>query len=133
MNDLENTIETKTRSKNKSNLYDILRKRTNFMPDNNPKTEINNIVPQKINKDNKEVSTEGSDSKNNLNINLNIEAFSDNQLSDLIKVKRNLAPLNVNHIKKDNNINIIKKKKHKEIKKKDNDELSTDRKNIKKR
>ena len=133
MNDLENTIETKTRSKNKSNLYDILRKRTNFMPDNNPKTEINNIVPQKINKDNKEVSTEGSDSKNNLNINLNIEAFSDNQLSDLIKVKRNLAPLNVNHIKKDNNINIIKKKKHKEIKKKDNDELSSDRKNIKKR
>ena len=134
MSDLENTIETKTRSKNKSNLYDILRKRTNFMPDINPstKTEINNIVPQKINKDNKEVSTEGSDSKNNLNINLNIEAFSDSQLSDLIKVKRNLAPLNVN-IKKDNNINIVKKKKHKEVKKKDNDELSSDRKNIKKR
>ena len=134
MSDLENTIETKTRSKNKSNLYDILRKRTNFMPDINPstKTEINNIVPQKINKDNKEVSTEGSDSKNNLNINLNIEAFSDSQLSDLIKVKRNLAPLNVN-IKKDNNKNLVKKKKHKEVKKKDNDELSSDRKNIKKR
>ena len=134
MNDLENTIETKTRSKNKSNLYDILRKRTNFMPDNNAniKTEINNIVPQKNNKENKEVSTEGSDSKNNLNINLNIEAFSDTQLADLIKVKRNLAPLNVD-VKKDNNINIIKKKKHKENKKKDNDELSTDRKNFKKR
>ena len=135
VNDFENTIETKTRSKNKSNLYDILRKRTNFLPENNPttKTEINNIVPQKINKDNKEVSTEGSDSKNNLNINLNIEAFSDTQLSDLIKVKRNLAPLNVNIKKDNNNINIIKKKKHKEIKKKDNDELSSDRKNIKKR
>ena len=34
INDLENNIERKTRVKNKSNLYDILKKRTLFMGDN---------------------------------------------------------------------------------------------------
>ena len=58
-NDIEETIHKKTRSKNKSNLYDILKKRTNFMPDNNVASTINNIIPHlKNNKENKEASTE---------------------------------------------------------------------------
>ena len=126
--DIEEAIQKKTRSKNKSNLYDILKKRTNFMADNNIASTINNIIPHlKNNKENKEVSTEGSDSKNNFNINnINLESYSDNQISDLIKVKRNLIPLNEDK-------KIFKNKEDKENQKNDKDDLSSDRKNLKKR
>ena len=124
--DLENTIEKKTRSKNKSNLYDILKKRTNFLGDKNP-TEISNIN-KKNKKENKELSTEGSEPNNNYN--LNIETYPDYQLAELIKVKRNLQPFNSNDNKKSKNM--INMKKNKEIQKND-DESSTERKNLKKR
>ena len=118
--DIEETI--KIRSKNKSNLYDILKKRTNFTAENNNNTTIttNNNVP-KPNKENKEGNIEGTDSKNNFFF--NFESYSDNQLSELIKVKRNLAPLN-----NDKKIYPISKNQ-----KEDKDDLSSDRKNLKKR
>ena len=92
--DLKNNIEKRTKSKNKSNLYDILRKRTNF--GDNAKEETNNnnetIPNEKHNKDNKDISNEEKDSKIRMP-----ESNSDNHLSDLIKVKRNnVAPLNNN-------------------------------------
>ena len=119
-NEIAETIHKKTKSKNKSNLYDILKKRTNFTDENITTTTTNNIVP-KYNKENKEASTE-SDSKNNFNINL--DSYTDNQISELIKVKRNLAPLS-----KDKNI-YPNSKNQKEDKDAD---LSSDRKNLKKR
>ena len=58
------------------------------------------------------------------------ESNSDNHLSDLIKVKRNnVAPLN-NNKNKINNLIITKKDKDE---KNDKDDLSSDRKNLKKR
>ena len=123
ISDLEDTIEIRTRSKNKSNLYDILKKRTNFMQENNHTEINNNLTIQKVNKDNKEESTEGSDTK--YNYNLFLESYPDNPLSELLKVKKNLQPLNNSNKK-------FKKKKNKESDKKEDDE-STDRKNIKKR
>ena len=129
--DLENTIDKKARSKNKSNLYDILKKRTLFMGENindiiDEKT--NTLIKEKHNKNSKEISTEGIDSKNN--INLNMESYSDNQLSELIKVNKNIDYLNKTGKKEKNPFN---KKKKKESNKKEKDELSTDRKNIKRR
>ena len=118
--------------KKKKNLYDILRKREDCLPEFN-KTEINNVfLPDKNIKDNKELlSTEGSDTKN-LN-NINLELHPENQLYDLIKVKRNnfgqLNEINNGIINKDQNINYIKKDKGKI----DDDLLSAENKKLKKR
>ena len=106
-NDLVKTIQIRTKSKNKSNLHDILRKRTNFMSEKN-KTEIKNLVPHKHIKENKDLSTEGS-SRNNPNIN-NYEGYSDNQLyEEIMRIKRNLDPANTIN-KKDQNISKKKSK-----------------------
>ena len=117
--EMEDTIESKTRGKNKSNLYDILKKRVNFFGEN-ISAENSNIITQKKHK--KDISVEGSE------INNNKETYSDNPLSDLIKVKRNLVPVNENNKKE---INSLKKKKNNESLKIDDD--STDKKNLKKR
>ena len=122
---LVNTIDIKTRSKNKSNLHEILKKRTIFVADKN-KTEIHNIVPKKLNKENKEVSTEGSDNKNNHN--LNIDIISDNPSPDFIKVRKNIESLS--DIKK-KEIKTFVIDRNKESKKKD--KMPSDRKNMKKR
>ena len=121
--DTDDTIEKRARSKNKSNLYDILKKRTNPFPDTNP-IEICNTITHKKNKENKEMSTEGSEPPNTYN--LNLELYSDKQLAELIKVKRNLEPLHFNNEQKEKI-----RKKNKEIQK--GDDESTDRKNLKKR
>ena len=94
-------------NKKKKNLYDILKKRVEYLPDFN-KTEIkknNAFIPDKNIRDNKELlSTEGSDNKNINNINQ--ELNSDNQLIDIIKVKRNNY-VQINDINKgQNNIHI---------------------------
>ena len=121
-------INNMTIAKKKKNLYDILRKREDYLPEFN-KTEANNVfIPEKNLKDNKELlSTEGSDTKN-LN-NINLELHSENQLYDLIKVKRNnFDQLNeINN--KGQNISNIKKDKEKI----DEDLLSAEYKKIKKR
>ena len=66
------------------------------------KSDINNaFFLEKNLKDNKDLSTEGSDTKNVNNVNQ--EFYLDNQLQDLIKVKRS------NHIGKNNINDIIKK------------------------
>ncbi len=128
-NNLEDIMEKKIRGKNRSNLYDILKKRTNFISDSNNNTEMNTLIQTKHKKDNKEASTEGSDSKKNHNFNIE-SYYSDNKLSELIKVKRNLDSLNSNKKKEKN---IMKIKNISESHKKEKDELSTDRKNNKKR
>ena len=125
-------INNMTITKKKKNLYDILRKREDYILEFN-KTEINNVfLPDKNLKDNKELlSTEGSDTKN-LN-NINLELHPENQLYDLIKVKRNnfgqLNDINNGIINKGQNINNIKKDKEKI----DDDILSAEYKKIKKR
>jgi hypothetical protein len=131
-NDLENDIERKTRVKNKSNLYDILKKRTLFMGDNTDnddanEAKTNTYKQEKNNKNNKKGNTEGNDSKNNHDI--NTESYSDKPISDFIKVKKNLD-INSTIQKEKNTFN---KKNSDEIDKKEKDELSTDRKNIKRR
>ena len=116
--------------KKKTNLHDILKKREDYLPDFN-KTEIkNSFIPDKYIRDNKELlSTEGSDTKNINNINQ--ELNSENQLLDLIKVKRNniiqIYDTNNCVINKEQN-NIYNKTNQKKI---DKDEL--DNKKIKKR
>ena len=115
------TIETKSRGKNKSNLYDILKKRINIFGETNS-AENSNFITQK--KEKKNISAEEIE----LNNNRNIEAYSDNPLSDLIKVKRNLVYTNGNN---KTEINSNKKKNNNESIKVDDD--STDRKNLKKR
>ena len=132
INDLENNIERKTRVKNKSNLYDILKKRTLFIGENTDNDEAieaktNTYKQQKSNKNNKEVNSEGNNPKNNHN--LDTESYSDKQLSDFIKVKKNLE-INSTIKKEKNEFNIKIKD---ESDKKEKDELSTDRKNIKRR
>jgi hypothetical protein len=113
--------------KKKKNLYDILKKREDNLPDFK-KTEINNaFITDKYIRDNKEfLSTEGSDTKNINYINQDIN--SENQLMDLIKVKRNNY-VQINDINKgQNNINI--KKSGEKV---DNDLLTTENKKLKKR
>jgi len=114
-------------SKKKKNLYDILKKREDNLPDFK-KTEINNaFITDKYIRDNKEfLSTEGSDTKN-INY-INQEINSENQLMDLIKVKRNNY-VQINDINKgQNNINI--KKSGEKV---ENDLLTTENKKLKKR
>jgi hypothetical protein len=118
-----NTIEIRTRSKNKS-IYEILKKKTNFLPDKKT-LENNNLVPKKNYKENKEVSTEGSDSKNN---HYQVEVFSDNSTPDLIKVKRNTDSLDESN----KNIN-VNKNKNEQINQKFKDKLPSGRQNFKKR
>ena len=131
-NDLENDIERKTRVKNKSNLYDILKKRTLFIGDNTDnddanEAKTNTYKQEKSNKNNKKGNTEGNDSKNNHDI--NTESYSDKPISDFIKVKKNLD-INSTIQKEKSTFN---KKNSDGIDKKEKDELSTDRKNIKRR
>ena len=106
--------------KKKKNLYDILQKRIE-------------IIPEKLHKDNKELSTEGSDSKN-INY-INQELLNDNiHFNDLIKVKRNnIVQINNNNNINNNNIIInnnkaLNKKKEEKIniKKHEEDLLSND-------
>ena len=116
--------------KKKKNLYDILKKRVDYSTELN-KTEINNFFISDINiKENKELlSTEGSDTKNINNLN-NQELNSDNQLLELIKVKRNnFIQVNDININKPENHIYIKKSKEKI----DNDLLPTESKKLKKR
>ena len=133
--DMKNNIEKRTRSKNKSNLYDILRKRTSI--DNN-KNDINNISnnnevlshEKNSNKENKSILNERNNSNKN-----NVESLSDNNLSNIIKVKRyEVIPFNDNKTQVNNNNVIIPKKDKKEKgDKSDKEDLSSDRKNFKKR
>ena len=105
-------------------MYDILRKREDDLQDNHKKDIINVLFQDKNIRDNKEfLSTEGSDTKNINNINL--ELHSENQLYDLIKVKRN------NFIKINENINDIKKASKEKII--EDDLLSAENKKLKKR
>ena len=111
-------------NKKKQNLYDILRKREDDLQDNHKKDIINVLFQDKNIRDNKEfLSTEGSDTKNINNINL--ELHSENQLYDLIKVKRN------NFIKINENNNDIKKASKEKII--EDDLLSAENKKLKKR
>ena len=132
-NDFVKTIQIRTKSKNKSNLHDILRKRTNFISEKN-KTEIKNFAPHRYLRENKDLSTEGS-SRNNPNIN-NYEGYSDNQLyEEIMRIKRNLDPANTIN-KKDQNISKKKSKsksKKNSLNKDNDDDLSSEIKNNKKR
>ena len=122
------TLDKKDRSKKKKNLFDILRKRTNYMSENN-QTEVNYALSEKVKhlRENKELSTECSDSKNINNI--NYELTYDNNLYNVIKVKRNyLLPFNTNTNK--NEINLYINEKEKNEKK---EEKSFGKKNLKKR
>ena len=117
-------------AKKKKNLHDILRKRFDYSTELH-KTEINNFFISDINiKDNKELlSTEGSDTKNINNIN-NQEINSDNQLLELIKVKRNnFIQVNDANINKPEN-NIYTKKSKEKV---DYDLLASENKKLKKR
>ena len=111
-------------------MYDNLRKRFDYSTELH-KTEINNFFISDINiKDNKELlSTEGSDTKNINNIN-NQEINSDNQLLELIKVKRNnFIQVNDANINKPEN-NIYTKKSKEKV---DYDLLASENKKLKKR
>jgi hypothetical protein len=96
----ENTEKT-SKSKKKKNLYDILRKRTNYMSKNNQLDKNNTqLHPEGMNfKDIKELSTEGSDPKNINNI--NPESNNDKRILNFIKVKKNnFIPFIKNNSKK---------------------------------
>jgi hypothetical protein len=123
----ENT-ERKDKSKKKKNLYDILRKRTNYMSESNQLDNNNTqLHPEAKNiKEVKELSTEGSDSKN-INC-INPESNNEKGILNFIKVKKNnFIPLIKNNIrKKDKNANSNVNNKNKE-------DISLDKKHLKKR
>ena len=128
-NENENT-EKKDKSKKKKNLYDILRKRTNYMSEMNHSDKNNTQLHQegKQFKEVKELSTEGSDSKNINNINQ--ESNNDKGMLNFIKVKKNnFFPLTKNNSrKKDKNAYSNVKNKIKEDK-----DISLDKRHLKKR
>jgi len=120
--------EKKDKSKKKKNLYDILRKRTNYMSEMNQSYKNSTQLPPegKYIKEIKELSTEGSDSKNINNI--NPESNNNKDILNFIKVKKNdFIPLTKNNSrKKDKNANSNVKNKIKE-------DISLDRRHLKKR
>ena len=125
--DIKNNIEKRTRSKNKSNLYDILRKRTTG--DIN-KTDLlidddEILLLEKNNKENRPLLNEGNNSNKN-----NVKSISDNNVSNAIKVKRNDNITNNDNKNQVTNLIIARKEKDE---KSDKEDLSSDRKNLKKR
>ena len=123
----ENT-EKKSKSKKKKNLYDILRKRTNYMSESNQLDKNNTqLHPEGKNfKEIKDLSTEGSDSKNINSI--NPEFNNDKAILNFIKVKKNnfIPSTKNNSRKKDKNVNSNVKNKNKE-------DISLEKKHLKKR
>ena len=129
MNENENdNTERKNKSKKKKNLYDILRKRTNYMSEisQSDKNNTQSHIEGKHFKEIKELSTEGSDSKNINNI--NSESNNDKAMMNFIKVKKNnFIPITKNSShKKDKKVNSNMKNKIKQ-------DISLDKKHLKKR